>query len=148
MIIFDFQATALTKGTLTISGTTDNRGNSLAMVKFMSTKWPLGPVLIELSEQMRVRNLELHLEWQRRDRNVEADAITNSDFSAFSEVNRIPFVFGSLPFQILDEALQWSKEIYDLVQDSKVRRSSDTFDHVSKRRKTRASERLRTTHPW
>ena len=97
LLLFNFKEESPHSGVTTISGTTDNRGNSFAMNKFMSTKWPLSPLLIELSEQLRSRQLELHLDWQRRDTNVEADQMTNEDYTSFTACNRIPLDFASVP---------------------------------------------------
>jgi len=150
LVAFDFRASEQCRGIQTISGTTDNQGNSFALQKFMSTKWPLAPLLCELSEQLRSRSLELHLEWQRRDRNKEADAITNQDFSAIRPENRIEIDFVSLPWIVLNQAMVWSKEVYDIAQTAKLKRSGQPFVQpaVWKRKKTAAAERLKATDPW
>ena len=150
LILFDFKAESPHTGILTISGTTDNLGNSFAMQKCMSTKWPLSPLLIELGEQLRTRQLELHLEWQRRDANVEADQLTNEDYSSFSACNRIAVEFTEVQWLILNEAMVWSKEIYDLAQAVKTKRKEGAFTSLSawKRGKTAAKDRLKTRDPW
>ena len=150
MIAFDFKGEDQCRGIQTISGTTDNQGNSYALKKFMSTKWPLSPLLCELSEQLRMRSLELHLDWQRRDSNCEADAITNEDFSLFRAENRVDLDFLAVPWVVLDKAMVWSKEIYDITQEAKAKRSAATFVQPAtwKKRKTAAAKRLRATDPW
>ena len=122
----------------------------MAMHKFMSTKWPLTSVLAELSEQLRRRQLELHLSWIRRDRNSEADAITNEDFSAFSPENRIHVDPTKIPWIVLPKIMEWSKQIYEHTEQSRVNKEKTKFINVGtwKRKKVSAAKRLRTTDPW
>ena len=150
LILFDFRSTDLRRGIHTVSGTTDNQGNTMALQKCMSTKWPLAPMLIELAEQLRSRNLELHLDWERRDKNVDADSITNEDFTGFDEKLRVQCDFPKIPWVILDQAMIWSKEIYDITQERKQKVVGQPFvpKETWKRRKTAANKRLRATDPW
>ena len=151
MIAFDIKAENLTKSTITISAGTDNQGCSLALRKLMSTKWPLAPLLMELSEQMRSRSLELQLNWIPRDQNALADAITNGDFSMFDEAKRIRLVPEKIEWKILRKAMEWSKEIYDATNVTKgENKRRNTFVHTDtwKRRKTAAQKRLKTADPW
>jgi hypothetical protein len=151
IIVFDYREENLWSSTCTISADTDNQGITLAMHKFMSTKWPLGPLLMELSEQLRHRQLELHLKWERRDVNTEADAITNEDFSAFSAGNRVEFNFGDLPWRVLPEAMKWSQQIYTMTQEAKAKRKQVPFESnvkIWKRKKTAAGDRLKAKDPW
>ena len=150
MVLFDFKATSACRVVQTITGSTDNLGNTLALQKYMSTKWPLAPMIMELSEQCRSRNLELHLSWQRRNFNTEADSLTNGDFSAFQIQNQVHFDFPNIPWLVLTEALVWSKEVYDLTKNLKATRNAEGFvpQHTWKRRKLAAGKRLKATDPW
>ena len=150
LAVFNFESTREHLGIITISGTTDNQGNSLALQKFLTTKWPLAPMMIEMTEQLRKRKLELHLTWERRDKNVEADAITNERFELFEDSNRIHIDFPSFPWLVLDKAMVWSKEVYDITQAAKVKVSKDKLlpTRVWQRKRTAANKRLRCTDPW
>ena len=90
LVLFDIKNEEEIRGTASVTGSTDNQGNTFALSKLMSTKWPLTSLLMEMGEQMKARKVELHLCWVRRDSNTEADAITNEDFSAFTPGLRIP----------------------------------------------------------
>ena len=70
-------------GRITITGATDNRGNSQVLGRLMSSKFPLVVVLAELAAQLKKRCLRLDLQWVPRDENEEADGLTNLDFSGF-----------------------------------------------------------------
>ena len=55
----------------------------------MTTKSPLSLVAMELAAQLSLRNRTLNIVWRRRDRNQEADALTNEVFDGFSEHLRV-----------------------------------------------------------
>ena len=150
IIMFNYTEDTLKRARYTLTGETDNQGITLAMRKFMSTKWPLSALLAELSEQLRFRNIELHLDWLPRNENQEADAITNQDFSAFSVENQLEVDPRKIPWIVLNDALAWAKDIYDLTEQQKAKRKADTFlpKAAWKKHKTAASERLRTKDPW
>ena len=107
-------------------------------------------MLIELTEQLRKRKLELHLTWQRRDHNKEADAITNGCFDDFNLKNRVEVDFPSFPWLVLLEAMKWSKQVYDIAEAAKQERSSTPFvsSNIWKRKRTAAKDRLRNKEPW
>ena len=90
LVLLDFSFEELTCGNNVICGSTDNQGNSFILSKYFSTKWPITALLIETSEQLRTRGLELSLRWIRRELNTEADDLTNNEFGKFSPGNRIP----------------------------------------------------------
>jgi len=150
IILFDLKADVNARANCTITGATDNQGNSYATAKGMSTKFPLAPILIEMNEQLRARKLDLRLNSTRRDTNVEADAITNQDFAAFDEKLRIDCSYAKMQWLVLEEVLQASKEIYDSVSEEKEKRSrehdSETSRQAKRPRKTYA--RMKATMPW
>jgi hypothetical protein len=150
IIVFNYESKDFWTSSCTISADTGNQGVTLAMHKFMSTKWPLTPVLAELGEQLRTRQLELQLSWVRRDCNVEADAITNEDFSAFDPGKRIMIDPGKIPWIILPKVMEWSKQIYEHAESGRINREKTKFITTEKwkRRKIAASKRLRATDPW
>ena len=77
------------RGAMRISGTTDNLGNCYVLQRMMSCKFPLSIVVMELACQLERVGLELDLTWAPRNQNVEADALTNSEFQGFDEKKRI-----------------------------------------------------------
>jgi hypothetical protein len=115
IILFDIRSDKHMRGGCSVTGLTDNQSNSFAVIKGMSTKYPLAPLLIELSEQMRHRSLDLRLTWVSRNDNVEADAITNQDFTLFDSELRVPVKYSDIKWLALDRVLDASKEIFDKV---------------------------------
>ena len=71
-----------------LTGVTDNQGNSFVVRKLLSTKRPLGPLLMELTTELYRRQTWLDLTWASRTENVEADALTNEDFRGFDPALR------------------------------------------------------------
>ena len=124
-------------GTIAITGSTDNQGNAYVAQKLLSTKWPLTISLMELVEQMRCRKVELYLQWVQRDSNVEADALTNDDYSAFEPCNRVEIDGSKIPWAVLPLVMAESQLVYeDMVrvrerpckrQGPKARKSDDPW---------------------
>jgi len=59
------------KGTVMLPLMTDNRGNSFALTRLMSTKYPLCLLVMELAVALEERGLSLTAEWAPRDTGVE-----------------------------------------------------------------------------
>lgn len=135
-----------TGGTMVLTGTTDNQGNTYALKKLMSTKFPLAPLLVELSEQMRKRHIELDLIWERRDRNVEADDLTNGVFDKFDEKRRLIVDVTELKWEVLDEMMAASQQIYDEAAARKLVRKQGSTQRLRKR--IRPEERMKVRDPW
>jgi hypothetical protein len=161
VILFDIKSNTMLRGGCSVTGLTDNLGNSHALVKGLSTKFPLAPLMIELSEQLRMRSLDLRLTWVRRDLNVEADAITNQDFSLFEESNRIRVKCSDIGWLVLDKVMDASRSIFEQVHEqrlqakkAKEKLAADQQDTEGvsmqhrKKFKTSGGSSLRRTNPW
>lgn len=100
-----------------VTASTDNKGNSFIIQKMMTTKYPGLLVLMEMAEELRSYNSTLELTWLPRESNVEADALTNGDYSGFNLSLRIPADYDKIGWRILpllqDSALSLYKEISD-----------------------------------
>ena len=92
---------------------TDNRGNSFAIAKGMSTKYPITILLMELSEELREKDLDMDLEWVRREENVIADDLSNGRCEAFREENRVHFVVEEGTWKVLSRLQKRSEELYE-----------------------------------
>ena len=130
----------------TLSGSTDNQGNTFATAKLMSTKFPLTVLLMELSEQMRARRTVLHLAWIQRDINKQADALTNLEFDDFDESLRIEVIPEKLTWIVLPKLMGSSESFYKdiIAQKSKA----GTGKNLARVKRTPANKRLRWTDPW
>ena len=81
---------------LGLSCGTDNLGNTFLLDRMLTTKYPLGVILMELAHQCRVRRVALRAAWLPRLQHEEADALTNLDFRHFDAARRIQVDLGKL----------------------------------------------------
>ena len=102
---------------------TDNRGNSFAVKNGMSTKFPLTLLLMELTEELRSKDLRLDLEWVRREENVDADDLSNENWSNFSIEMRDERRPDEMGWKVLDRLQQKGQELYQEIQELKEQRS-------------------------
>ena len=130
-----------------ITGGTDNRGNSFIVQKMSSTKFPITPLLIELSEQLRVRNAELHLTWVPRLQNQEADDLSNLKFDGFDQKNRIDCNIGEIKWLVFTELIVTTADMFKSISDEREKRK-ETKMAVPKLRALRGNKRLKWTDPW
>ena len=92
-------------GAIAISAAADNQGDSYLLDKLATATFPLGLMLMESVAQLKSRNMDFRLRWIRRDRNVEADALTDEEFGGFDESRRIRIELKELDFNLLDRLL-------------------------------------------
>eukprot|EP00435_Cladocopium_sp_Y103_P070757 s861_g36.t1 len=76
---------------------------------------------MELAMQLKKINLELNLGWVPRNQNIEADALTNSEFAGFCPSKRIEKDFEDMQFIILNELMNKAGE---MDKDIKMAKSS------------------------
>ena len=131
-------------------GTTDNQGNNLVTAKLMSTKFPLTAVLAEITEVCRQAQSEIHLTWQPREMNVEADDLTNLKFDGFTSSNRVACELQSIKWLVLDDFLKAAQEIYSRTTKGATALGTtvETKEKAGTWRKTKAAERLKVRDPW
>eukprot|EP00434_Breviolum_minutum_P043149 symbB.v1.2.038446.t1/scaffold5913.1/size22488/1 len=89
------------EGRFSISGFTDNAGNTFVVNKFLSTKFPLSIVLMELAYQMAGLNATLSLSWIPREQNEEADDLTKNRFEKFDPGKRIEVNLEEIGFKVI-----------------------------------------------
>ena len=102
LVVFGVLGRGASRGTVSLTASGDNRSNGFTLNKFATTKYPLGMVLIELAHQLRVQDVELDIAWRPREENIEADALTNHDCTAFDPAKRVAVAWGDLKFGVLD----------------------------------------------
>ena len=142
-----FDRAAGSTGLVTFGCATDNQGNSFLMDRLMTTKYPLGLILIELSHQLSQRRAALRAKWVPRLENEEADALTNADFRHFSKEHRIEVDLDSLPFGVLPQLLE-TGETYLKELDTLKAAKAVTWNVAALKRRKIKGEALRDTQPW
>ena len=90
-------------------------------------------VLMELNEQMRLKNMIFSIAWRPRDENEEADALTNEVFTNFDPGLRVPLQWDKLEFLVLPHLTE--------VPEAHFKRACLGEQGAS-------LQRLRDTDPW
>ena len=93
------------KNILSLTASTDNVSNTYVLQHFMSCKYPLSIVVMELAMQLKKINLELDLGWIPRGQNTAADALTNHEFEGFELSRRIMVEFEDIEFLVLNKLM-------------------------------------------
>jgi hypothetical protein len=109
-------------GEVRLQGLTDNLGNTFAITKLMSSKFPLVVILAELAAQLRARKMALSVGWTPRDQNEEADALTNGDYVQFGAANRVRVTIEDVEWMVLPKLMAVAGDIYTDVQKRKASR--------------------------
>jgi hypothetical protein len=137
-------------GLATLTCGTDNQGNSFLLDKLMTTKFPLGVVLMELACQLGLRRACLHARWIPRLQNEEADALTNGEFHHFKAEHRIPVDLSKLGFIVMDELFRegesYVAELDELKKAEASKKAASLAQGATKKRKKGPG--LRETDSW
>ena len=138
MLFGDSMVEAVSKKRLTLTASTDNLGNCYVLKHFMSCKYPLSIVVMELALQLQRLGLELDLGWVPRGQNAEADALTNEEFEGFDPDRRIKVNFEEMNFIIMGKLMGKAGELDEeikLAKSSKEAKGDRPFDSGEKRKK-------------
>ena len=121
------------------------------MDKLLTTKFPLGLILIELSYQLARRRMALRAEWVPRLQNEEADALTNGEYHAFDPSRRVEVRLEDLNFGVLNELLVTGESYVEEVEKAKAQARADRAKGQSRAPASKARKKgagLRETQPW
>ena len=131
-----------------LSGFTDNSSNSYLIDKYLSVKFPVSMVLMELSRQLSDLKAELQLHWIPREQNEEADDLSKEKFEAFDPANRIEVDFSALPLKVIPTLMQHAMDFDKEIQLKKVSKEEVRNKKAGAWQKTPAEEKLRLREPW
>ena len=137
-----------TSAVMSLSCGTDNQGNTHLLDRMLTTKYPLGIVLMELAHQMRKRNLVLRAHWLPRLENEEADALTNFDYRHFRKENRIAVEIGNMGFEVMDKLFKLGEEYLTKLEAEKARRKQEGGQAGKKKKKGLIGNRLADRERW
>ena len=136
-------------GTITLTCGTDNQGNMFLMDKLLTTKYPLGVVLMELATQLGRRAATLRADWIPRLQNEEADALTNWEFRHFDESKRIEVDLEKLNFHVMRDLFSAGDDYLSEIEKLKSQaRTAAASEPDRKARKVAKGQSLRERDPW
>jgi len=149
-LVFSPRWLTSSRGSISLTGLTDNFGNSFAVEGLMTSKFPSVVILAELAEQLRLRQAKLGLQWVPRDQNEEADDLTNLEFRRFRADRRINVDLREIRWLVMDSLMKSAEAIYQVVKGARdLRREGAPGLAVGGRRgRRRPEERLRAREPW
>ena len=125
------------RGSGYLTGGTDNQGNSYAVSKLMSTKFPLPLLLMELSETLRKEEQYLDLTWVPREKNQWADDLTNQKFDRFCTSRRLDLDGGRFDWIVLDSLLKSAADFHAERVDAKRSAPALRCPRLRKKQKTK-----------
>ncbi len=129
---------ANTRGTVELCGFTDNQGNSHALTKLVTSKFPLCCVVMELSVALEALDLQLALAWAPRELNTEADALSNGLTDGFDPAKRLAAEV--INWNLLDDWMTIGQRFFE--------ENSAAGAPPGRARKRRREDRLRHRDPW
>ena len=120
------------------------------MDKLLTTKFPLGVVLMELATQLARRGATLRANWIPRDQNEEADALTNWDFRHFDSSRRVEVDLERLQFNVMKDLFAAGDDYLAELDALKLKAKSSPASAPAAGEKTRKRKDppLRETNPW
>ena len=100
----------------------------------MTTKYPMTLLVMEVSETLRAKRCELHLEWIRRDKN-QLDDLTNGQFQHFDSRQRVRWDGATCRWIVLQKFLAHAKAYHQPLVSEKSSKASR--EPVARAKKTR-----------
>ena len=138
----------LSRGIVGFSAGTDNQGNAWLIERFMTTRYPLCTVLMEMSAQLQHRSVQLELGWLPREANQPADDLTNEDFSRFDPARRVEVSWEGLPFLVLPGLLARGREYMESLRQAREDRRAADANGPPPSKTARRGGGLREREPW
>ena len=134
-------------GRLVLSGFTDNSSNSYLIDKYLSVKFPVSMVLMELSRQLAFLGSELQLHWIPREQNEEADNLSKGRYEGFYPNNRIQIDLEKAPFLVIPKLVNYAM---DFDKEIRLKKSSagDRTSQASVSARSAPEDKLRLRQPW
>ena len=146
---------------LTLSAGTDNLGNTMAVSKLMTTKFPLCAAMMQLSSTLAVNKWRLKLNWIPRDQNFEADELSNGLKHRFEETNEVNVRPLLEKLVIFNKMMKYGSQLYEEIKSIKTEkkevrgrkpRSEERDKAGAKKHRRRGHEeapkKLKERDPW
>ena len=134
-------------GRLVLSGFTDNSSNAHLIDKYLSVKFPVSMVLMELSRQLSDLQSELQLHWIPREQNEQSDDLSKGKFDAFDPKKRIVVDLETLPFKVIPKLMEHAMKFDQEIQLRRTSKSGAAGHPDLSLGKTPPAEKLRLRQP-
>lgn len=114
-------------GRVGVTGFTDNLSNAYLLDRFLTTRFPLSLVLMELAKQLEDFGLDL----------------SKGRYERFEMRNRVVIEMENTPFKILRKMLEAAMEF-----DNEIKERRTSKETNSAANKIPAGQKLQVTQPW
>ena len=132
------------QGALTLKAFTDNKGNTFALNRLATTKFPLNVVVMELATILESLNLHLDLNWVPRELNEEADRLSKGVHDGFTPSNRVQLSPEDVKWERLNQLMTLGETFY--AENQRLRdHNRGALVSTAKRRR---GNKLRDREPW
>ena len=122
-------------------------GNTYLLDRLLTTKYPLGVVLMEVAHQSRRKGLALRANGVPRLENQEADDLTNLEFKSFDASRRIDVDLEKLEFGVLKQLFEVGDSYVTELDELKAQAKTQKVERAGRKRKL-AGDSLRERDPW
>ena len=132
--------------TVQVPAFTDNRGNGYVINKLMTTRFPLCTVIMELAAQAERRGVRMEAEWTPRDRNQEADDLSNLQTSGFDSDKEVKLNLREQDWLVLPSLLEAGQKFHEQkAMESEQRKKEERRGGRVKRKK---EDKLKNREKW
>ena len=135
-----------TKTVIQVPAFTDNRGNGYVINKLMTTRFPLCTVVMELAAQAEHRRVRMEAQWTPRDRNREADDLSNLRTESFDPENEVKVNLEDQSWFVMPQLLESGQKFHEEKQREALQRKREEKCWGRKRRKK--EEKLKFREKW
>ena len=135
-----------TRMTVQVPAFTDNRGNGYVVNKLMTTRFPLCAILMELAAQAEQRKVRMEAEWTPRDRNKEADDLSNLLTNDFDPSKEVKMELERQSWLVLPALLQSGQKFQEQKELEVEQRKRE--EGGRKRRKRKKEDKLKFRDKW
>ena len=135
-----------TRMTVQVPAFTDNRGNGYVVNKLMTTRFPLCAIVMELAAQAEQRNVRMEAEWTPRDRNKEADDLSNLLTNNFDPSKEVKMELERQSWLVLPALLQSGQKFQEQKELEVEQRKRE--EGGRKRRKRKKEDKLKFRDKW
>lgn len=125
---------------------TDNQGNSYAVTRMATTRYPLCCVMMQLAHIARIRRLKLQAQWESRDKNALADRISKGDFTGLNESKRL--AVNLEVFDVMKRMLASGRALYDEVSQLRADAKQAKKDMLCSSAMRRTKKRRFESSKW
>lgn len=138
---------------VSLTCSTDKQGNSFLLDRMLTTRHPLGIVLMELAHQMKQRRIVLRARWLPRQQNQEADDLTNAEYRHSDPRNRIEMNVQDPGSNIMDSLFKEGDAYIAELEQNRASEKRKKEARLAKgreagARKGRKERSMRETDPW